>query len=118
MPSRIFSTALFFYPLFFLTFGRLVCRNDALLHRLVEGKGNDLPCFSEEKQSCPRREDKDGWGLDGYPLASVFAPLQSFDELYDLDTALARGTLFSKLDLPFEGDKRINKGGCCRGQQS
>ncbi len=57
--------------------------------------------------------EKHGWGLSGYPLASVYAPLQKFCELYDLDTALMRGTAFSELDLPFVcGD---TKGGPCRG---
>lgn len=94
--------------------------NDALLRRLVEGKGNSCPCCENgspcERQSCHEQEAKTGWGLEGYPLASVFAPLQSFDDLYDLEAALAHGTVFSKLDLPFEGDKRISKGGSCRGQ--
>ncbi len=53
------------------------------------------------------------WGLTGYPLASVYAPLQNFTELYDIDTALTRGTVFSELDLPFVCGEQ--KGGCCRG---
>ena len=52
-----------------------------------------------------------GWGLSSYPLAMVYAPLQKFHELYEPDVALERGTLFSELDLPFEGGK-MNKGGC------
>lgn len=54
------------------------------------------------------------WGLEGYPLASVYAPLQSFDELYDKETALAKGTVFAQLDLPFMGES-VYKGGNCRG---
>lgn len=54
------------------------------------------------------------WGLSNYPLASVYAPLQEFQNLYDRDTALSRGTLFSELDLPFMG-KSVTKGGYCRG---
>ena len=42
----------------------------------------------------------DGWGLRGYPLAMVFSPCQSFHALYDPETALGRGTLFTELDLP------------------
>ena len=36
-------------------------------------------------------------------LAMVYCPKQAFDDLYDVETALARGTLFGSLDLPFEG---------------
>ena len=43
-----------------------------------------------------------GWGLNGYPLAMVYAPGQMFRGLYDPDTALAHGTLFSELNLPLE----------------
>jgi hypothetical protein len=55
-----------------------------------------------------------GWGLKGYPLAAVYAPLQEFDELYGIETALDKGTVFSKLDLPFMGES-VYKGGGCRG---
>lgn len=51
-----------------------------------------------------------GWGLREYPLAMVYSPYQVFRELYSPDTALSRGTLFSELDLPFEGYKK--NGGC------
>ena len=54
------------------------------------------------------------WGLENYPLASVYAPLQSFDDLYDKETALMKGTVFAELDLPFMGES-IYKGGNCRG---
>ena len=52
-----------------------------------------------------------GWGLHSYPLAMVYSPLQEFRDIYSPDVALGRGTLFSELDLPFEGYKG-NKGGC------
>ena len=48
-----------------------------------------------------------GWGLYGYPLAMVYSPIQCFGELYEPDDGLSHGTIFSQLDLPFEG-----KGGC------
>ncbi|MBQ8408191.1 MAG: spore coat associated protein CotJA [Clostridia bacterium] len=60
------------------------------------------------------RSDKNGnqtgWGLYEYPLAMVYSPYQIFREIYTPDVALSRGTLFSELDLPFEGYK--GKGGC------
>ena len=69
--------------------------------------GGCTPCASSG-------DEKTSWGLVGYPLASVFAPLQNFAELYDLDTALTRGTIFKELDLPFVcGDSP--RGGSCRG---
>lgn len=58
--------------------------------------------------------EKNGWGLEGYPLASVFAPLQSFDNIYDAEMALKQGTVFAELDLPFMG-RTVQKGGSCRG---
>ena len=64
-------------------------------------------CISEEIK-------RKTWGLDGYPLASVYAPIQNFDELYDEETALSRGTVFAELDLPFMGES-VYKGGNCRG---
>lgn len=39
--------------------------------------------------------------LVGFPLASVYSPIQSFDNIYDCETALSRGTIFIELDLPF-----------------
>ena len=53
-----------------------------------------------------------GWGLESHPLAMVYSPLQHFRELYEPEIALGRGTLFAELDLPFEGDKNKNGGGC------
>lgn len=52
-----------------------------------------------------------GFGLHSYPLAMVYSPLQEFRELYDVDVALGRGTIFAELDLPFEGGMS-GKGGC------
>ena len=51
------------------------------------------------------------FGLVGYPLASVYAPVQEFKGLYDEERALKAGTLFSQLDLPFMSGKN-GKGGC------
>ena len=49
------------------------------------------------------------WGLEGYPLGSVYAPLQNWQEIYDNETGFDRGTIFKELDLPFlSGDKGGN----------
>ena len=50
-----------------------------------------------------------GWGLEAHPLAMVYSPCQAWRDAYTPDVALERGTLFSELDLPFEGNRR--KGG-------
>lgn len=51
--------------------------------------------------------DTVSWGLYGYPLAMVYAPVQCFGELYEPDKGLSQGTIFRQLDLPFTW-----KGGC------
>ena len=79
------------------------------------GKNGDCGCDGGREK--PAAEDgipcayRRTWGLVGYPVGMVYAPIQAFDSVYDLDTALKRGTLFGALDLPFVcGDKK--KGGC------
>ena len=39
-------------------------------------------------------------------LAMAYVHYQRFENLYDEDKALERGTLFKDLDLPFYGGKR------------
>ena len=85
--------------------------SDDMLRRMLDG--DDLPMMPPTLNTTPTQ--KQTWGLEGYPLASVYAPLQSFHKLYDKDMALAKGTLFAELDLPFMGDSIANKGGTCRG---
>ena len=46
---------------------------------------------SYSKCGCGRAEREKTWGLKGYPLASVYSPLQEWSEIYDLETALKRG---------------------------
>lgn len=87
--------------------------DDTLRRMLDESRS----CPSEPRTPSCNRPDapiRNQWGLLQYPLASMYAPLQEFDNLYDRDTALTRGTLFSELDLPFMG-ATVTKGGRCRG---
>ena len=59
-------------------------------------------------QSCPSgcsRGACGGWGVESHPLAMVYSPCQAWRDAYPPDVALSRGTLFSELDLPFEGGK-------------
>lgn len=87
--------------------------NDSLLRMMIDGRVNHATdADNDGKCGCDRADE--GWGLVRYPLASVYSPLQSFEDLYDIEKALKRGTVFSMLDLPFEGDRRIKKGGSCR----
>lgn len=53
-------------------------------------------------------------GVEGRSLAMVYAPVQTWQNLYDPRMGLNRGTLFRELDMPFYG-KQMNKGGNCRG---
>ena len=41
--------------------------------------------------------------LSCLPVAMAYVPMQRFEGLYDMLTALSRGTLFQELDKPFEG---------------
>ena len=44
--------------------------------------------------------------LVGRPLAMVYSPEQAFDDLFEPEEGLARGTVFAALEFPFEGDGR------------
>ena len=89
--------------------------NDELFRRAVderqagERSGNNLNCRGEEITREPHSRT---WGLEDHPLASVYAPMQIWRNLYDTTTALDRGTLFKELDLPFVCGERTG-GGCC-----
>lgn len=55
------------------------------------------------------------WGLEGYPLAIVYSPLQAWTNIYDEMTALERGTLFAELDKPLADTDTKCKGGTSHG---
>ena len=55
------------------------------------------------------------WGLEGYPLAIVYSPLQEWANIYDEMTALEKGTLFAELDKPLADTDTKCKGGTSRG---
>ena len=60
----------------------------------------DARNITDESHGCGTNSGS-AFGLAGYPLASVYAPLQNFVELYDCETGFSRGTIFAELDLPF-----------------
>ena len=49
--------------------------------------------------------------LHGYPLASVYSPAQSWQDIYELEVGFKKGTIFKGLDFPFLGSEN-KKGGC------
>lgn len=105
--------------------------NPNLMWRRAEDNGVTEPCKEHPATpSCPSDKPPCApacplptccpteWGLYGYPLATVYVPMQEFCRIYDTDTALSRGTLFRDLDKPFYG-KHCNgndddKGEGCR----
>lgn len=91
--------------------------NDRMLRQMLDGAGssaNDRYTPSPTVRPHTSEAPHTTWGLENYPLASVYAPLQVFRNLYDRDTALMKGTVFTELDLPFMGET-VTKGGTCRG---
>ncbi|OGO87570.1 MAG: hypothetical protein A2Y15_02220 [Clostridiales bacterium GWF2_36_10] len=42
-------------------------------------------------------------------LAMAYVPYQPFNNLYDPETSLKRGTIFKALDMPFMGGKGLRK---------
>lgn len=61
-----------------------------------------------EAPSCPAAKNNRPVSTDTYfrenaPLAMAYVPFQQWGETYGEDEALAKGTLFPPLDLPFTG---------------
>ena len=83
-------------------------------NRMSDRRCGDSDCGTQRNYGCT---GKHSWGLENHPLAMVYSPLQSFNNLLDVETALSRGTMFCELDLPFRGDSVYNsgKGGNCCG---
>ena len=79
--------------------------NEALMRRAMTNDPQRFP---------PSAVNNKSWGLEGYPLGSVYAPLQVWRELYDNETGFSRGTIFKELDLPFLCANR--SGGNCYGR--
>lgn len=67
-------------------------------------------CRYEPTVKCPGSK----YGLDGYPLAMVYSPVQEWTELYCESEGLRRGTIFKQLDLPLEVARKDGKGGFCQ----
>ena len=93
--------------------------NETLLRRVLDDSSAQHaqyrePSCTNNNEYSDRRPARKTWGLEEYPLASVFAPLQQWRNVYDLESGFGRGTIFKELDLPFLcGDR---KGGNCCGR--
>ena len=72
------------------------CGNGDHSHHAAGNEGGTCTMGCAGYEGC----GDNSWGLSEYPLAMVYAPCQVFRALYDPATALARGTLFTELDLP------------------
>ena len=72
--------------------------------------GMGSSCRYEPTVKCPDSK----YGLDGYPLAMVYAPVQEWTQLYCESEGLKRGTIFKQLDLPLEVTRKDGKGGFCQ----
>ena len=77
--------------------------SDENLMRLLADAERASAEGAEHTESGCGTAGEDTWGLTGYPLASVYAPLQEWREAYSEEEALHRGTLFRQLDKPFLG---------------
>lgn len=64
----------------------------------------------EQQSSMQGCDARTVFGRCAFPAAMVYTPQQSFENLYDKEKALAAGTIFRELDLPFLG-KSVAKGG-------
>ena len=89
--------------------------NDMIMNTTEECIPSMLNLF--DGCSCPLNK-KDGKecgscafsAVDRFPLAMSYVPMQKFENLYNEEKALCRGTLFEDLDLPFKGER----GGCLK----
>lgn len=71
--------------------------------------GMPIKLNSGHMQSCCNAEntnpnlDWDSISLNDLPLAMSYVPFQRWQNIYPLEKALKRGTMFADLDLPFKG---------------
>ena len=92
--------------------------DDSVLRRMLGGADGLLPPAEAE----PRRElpcDPDNaqgtHPMNHISLGMVYCPPQQWREVYDVETALSRGTMFRELDMPWEVPAPTGKGGRCCG---
>ena len=105
---------------------RTTSSDEALLRSILSENGIKKPCMkcqgersdfrgnaAEGGESCAcacRANTKNG--VFDRSLGSVYAPVQCWRQIYDLEKGLSRGTVFEELDLPF-GVSQSKGGSCC-----
>ncbi len=83
--------------------------DDDLLRRMAHGQSRAATVGARMGEG--RRNCRGEWIDDGVSLAMVYSPYQRWQNVYDCDKGLSRGTIFRDLDKPFEASQ--SKGGCC-----
>lgn len=70
-----------------------------------------LPALDDEPQMPNEQMKPSGPSFNHslLALAMGFVPMQAWEEPYDTDLALTRGTLFPSLDKPFIGEEAVSK---------
>lgn len=86
------------YPMPLPERGELNCRGEHILR-----EEDSIPAMAAQGNADKRHY---AFGVQGGHLATLYIPVQEFEDLYDEETALRQGTLFRGLDLPFVGGKR------------
>lgn len=66
-------------------------------------------CSADEPVETPCNQR---FGIEGRTVAALYIPIQAYEDVYDLQTGLTRGTIFASLDKPFFGGKGVD----CRGR--
>lgn len=87
----------------------LLTRGRNIGQRRCERDNNHSDCEREQTNCGDCRAPRFG---EDTALAMVYSPDHKFDDMYDIDTALERGTLFKGLDKPFRG--MTISGGMCK----
>lgn len=64
---------------------------------------NHIAVTEREGQQPVHRAVNGSLALDMLPLAMAYVPMQQWNEIYEGEKALERGTIFPELDLPFCG---------------
>lgn len=70
----------------------------------------DPPRRQGENTAMQECDARTVFGRCTFPHAMVYTPLQTFDNIYDQESALRTGTVFHDLNLPFRGTS-VAKGG-------
>ena len=109
--------------------GNCGCGNPEITIRreVPEPERNRCECREQpEETGCRERESRRENGgfvcepcakderMKMFALAMAYVPIQEWERLYDEETALARGTLFEALDLPWDQSACGNRNDTCR----